>query len=142
MRGRCWSRAAGLLLGCAPWLAGLAPAAAQPRGVALVVVSSASAERAIPRAANDARDMAALLREAGFTVLGHTNPDEATLKEALADLEDRLRASRGVGLFCFAGHSMQAARARNHLLAVGRKCRRERDVELFGVAADTVLACM
>jgi uncharacterized caspase-like protein len=64
------------------------------------------------------------------------------MKEVLADFEERLRATRGVGLFYFAGHGMQTASGRNYLLPVGRSYRRERDEELFAVPADAVLAGM
>lgn len=138
-----WARAAALALA---WLStGLlwsAPLQAATRGVALVVGNGAYAERPLTNTANDARDMAALLREAGFEVMLKTDVEEAALKEALAEFEDQLRRTRGVGLFYFAGHGTQTARGRNYLLPVGRVWRRERDVELFGVAAAEVLASM
>ena len=134
----------------APWLlatlllawAALLPAAAQSRGVALVIGNSAYAERPLPNTSNDAADMAATLREARFEVLLRHNASESAMKEAIADFEDRLRANGGVGIFYFAGHGMQSNRGRNYLLPVGRSWQRERDVELFGVAADAVLAGM
>lgn len=116
--------------------------AAQPRGVALVIGNGAYADRPLLNATNDARDMAMALREAGFLVLEHIDLNEAAMKEALADFEDRLRASRSIGLFYFAGHGMQSTQGRNYLLPVGRAYQSERDVEFFGVAADTVLARM
>lgn len=118
------------------------PAKAQARGVALVIGNAAYADRALPNPGNDAADVAQLLREAGFEVLARGNLTESAMKEALADFEDRLRASRGVGVFYFAGHGMQTSRGRNFLLPVGRSYTRERDVELFGVPADAVLASM
>lgn len=115
---------------------------AQTRGVALVIGNGGYADKPLANPVNDAQDMAAALRDAGFDVLLRLNVDETAMKIALADFEDKLRAGKGVGLFYFAGHGVQTARGRNYLLPVGRGYQRERDVELFGVPADAVLASM
>lgn len=136
-----------VLHGCTLWAAGAALAAAaisaqaQTRGVALVIGNSAYGSP-LANPANDAGDVGAALREAGFEVVIKTDVAEGPMKEALADFEDRLRATRGVGIFYFAGHGMQTNNGRNYLLPVGRNYQRERDVELYAIAADTVLARM
>lgn len=83
-----WARAAALALA---WLStGLlwsAPLQAATRGVALVVGNGAYAQRPLTNTANDARDKAALLREAGFEVMLKTDVEASALKEALAEFE-------------------------------------------------------
>lgn len=96
----------------------------------------------LSNSANDARDMAVALREAGFEVELQTNVTGDQLKLAVRTFEDRLRQRRGVGLFYFSGHGMQDGRGKNLLLPIGRAYQRTRDAELFGVNVDSVLDAM
>jgi formylglycine-generating enzyme required for sulfatase activity len=146
-----WKRSAlelraGLLLcvACLAWLMA-APAWAQPaaeRRVALVIGNADYPRAPLVNPVNDAADLSAALRRLGFEVIERRNRNADELKRDLIEFQDRLGPG-AVGLFYFAGHGMQAGRGgRNYLLPVGVDYRRERDVELFGLDASSVLARM
>ncbi len=112
------------------------------RRVALVVGNADYVRAPLVNPVNDAADLAAALRRLGFEVLERRNRNADDLRRDLAEFQDKLGPG-AVGLFYFAGHGMQAGRGgKNYLLPVGMDYRRERDVELFGLDAGTVLARM
>ncbi len=120
---------------------GLSYAQAERR-VALVVGNADYVRAPLVNPLNDAADLAAALRRLGFEVLERRNRTADDLRRDLVEFQDKLGPG-AVGLFYFAGHGMQAGRGgRNYLLPVGVDYRRERDVELFGLDASTVLARM
>ena len=135
------------------WLVGVAsfltlmiqPAWAQPaveRRVALVIGNADYPRAPLVNPVNDAADLSAALRRLGFEVIERRNRNSEELKRDLIEFQDKLGPG-AVGLFYFAGHGMQAGRGgRNYLLPVGVDYRRERDVELFGLDASSVLARM
>ena len=92
---------------------------------------------------NDAKLISKSLREVGFTVLEHYNLDQKGLKRAVLEFGDVL-LSKGpdtVGLFYYSGHGIQANGA-NYLLPVDAAVKREKDVDIESVRADTVLQAM
>jgi len=112
------------------------------RRVALVVGNAEYVRAPLVNPVNDAADLAAALRRLGFDVIERRNRNSEELKRDLIEFQDKL-APGAVGLFYFAGHGMQAGRGgRNYLLPVGVDYRRERDVEVFGLDAGSVLARM
>jgi formylglycine-generating enzyme required for sulfatase activity/uncharacterized caspase-like protein len=118
-----------------------APAWAQKR-VALVIGNADYPRAPLVNPVNDAADLSAALRRLGFDVIERRNRTSEDLKRDLIEFQDRLGPG-AVGLFYFAGHGMQAGRGgRNYLLPVGVDYRRERDVEVFGLDAGSVLARM
>jgi formylglycine-generating enzyme required for sulfatase activity len=119
-----------------------AQAPAAERRVALVVGNADYVRAPLVNPVNDAADLAAALRRLGFEVLERRNRGSEELKRDLIEFQDKLGPG-AVGLFYFAGHGMQAGRGgRNYLLPVGVDYRRERDVEVFGLDAGSVLARM
>jgi hypothetical protein len=127
------------LIGLAPLLdAGAVPA--EPR-TALVIGNGAYGEFPLKNPANDARDMAAKLRELGFQVIERLDADRQTLRQALRDFEQQLRQQRGVGLFYYAGHGVQL-KGQNYLIPVGVDIRQEFEIPDEGVDADAVLRAM
>ena len=86
---------------------------------------------------NDARAMAQALREAGFTVMLHTDLDHRGMTQAVRDFGTQLRQG-GVGLFYFAGHGIQI-RGRNYLIPVGADIQREDEVAYAALDAQAVL---
>ncbi len=133
-----------------------APAAASPhtqrtlavepatlgKRVALVVGNADYARAPLVNPLNDAADLAAALRRLGFEVMERRNRGSEELKRDLIEFQDKLGPG-AVGLFYFAGHGVQAGRgARNYLLPVGVDYQRERDAEVFGLDAASVLARM
>nr|MDQ4087884.1 caspase family protein [Pseudomonadota bacterium] len=93
--------------------------------------------------ANDARGLAEALRAIGFEVDLVVDADQRRMKDAISRLGERMaRAGPGsTGLFYFAGHGVQS-RGVNYLVPARAAIRREADLELEAVAADTVLLQM
>lgn len=121
--------------------AGPVHAAGEPR-IALVVGNAGYEDSPLANPVNDASDMAKELQRLGFAVTLRTNQNADQLKELISDFGDQLARSKGVvGLFYFAGHGVQV-KGQNYLLPVGRRYRRERDVEMWAVESRAVLARM
>lgn len=121
--------------------AGPVHAAGEPR-IALVVGNAGYEDSPLANPVNDASDMAKELQRLGFAVTLRTNQNADQLKELISDFGDQLARSKGVvGLFYFAGHGVQV-KGQNYLLPVGRRYRRERDVEMWAVESRAVLERM
>ncbi len=108
--------------------------------IALVIGNSNYASAPLKNPVNDATDMAAALREAGFQVTLGTDWTKRQMETAIREFGTRLR-SGGIGLFYFAGHGMQV-RGRNYLVPVGFELGTESDVEYEAVDASRVLGQM
>ncbi len=104
-----------LALGPAAW------AAADPSRQALVIGNSAYADAPLVNPVNDARAVAGLLDQAGFTVSSHLNATRADMLEAIERFAAQVRKSetKQVMLY-FAGHGVQLD-WRNYLLPVDAK---------------------
>ena len=113
---------------------------AAERRVALVIGNSAYKQAPLANPGNDARAMAQVLRESGFTVKELRNLNQAGMRRAIREFGDDI-AKGGVGLFFFAGHGMQI-RGRNFLIPVGSDIEREDEVEDQAVDARLVLEKM
>ncbi len=88
---------------------------------------------------NDARDIAAALRNAGFAVEPVVeNADKARLQAALAAFADKAHGARQA-LVYYAGHGIEAA-GENYLVPVDAPLRNERTVSLEAVKLSDVLA--
>ena len=113
------------------------PAVAENR-VALVVGNSAY-RSATPLAnpLNDARDMSAALKAAGFTVIQALDADRRQFDGALRAFTDQL-AKADVAVFFYAGHGLQVGQ-QNYLVPIDAKLERERDLEFEAVQLDFVL---
>ena len=118
---------------------GAAPPASNQR-LALVIGNGAYTESPLKNPVNDARDMAKVLAESGFTVILKTDADKRTMDEAIQDFGKKLM-SGGVGLFFYAGHGIQVAGA-NYLIPVAAEIESESDVRYNGVDAGHVLGKM
>jgi len=105
-----------------------APAQSEPR-LALVFGNAAytAPGAALRNPVNDAREMAAALNELGFSVMLGEDADHATMRRAIREFEDRLRHTKGVGLFYFAGHGVQLE-GHNYLVPIGPKLLVETEV--------------
>ncbi|KAB2922062.1 MAG: caspase family protein, partial [Candidatus Contendobacter sp.] len=127
------------LLGLIPWLDAGA-VSAEPR-TALVIGNGAYGDAPLRNPVNDARDMAAKLRELGFQVIERFDADRQALRQALREFEQQLRQQRGVGLFYYAGHGVQL-KGQNYLIPIGVDIRQEFEIPDEGVDADAVLRAM
>ncbi len=135
--------AARLLAACLLALCLCAQALAAPQGerrVALVIGNGAYREGPLKNPANDARDMAAVLKSLGFEVTLRENATRRAMNEAIDAFWQSLRKG-GTGLFFFAGHGLQVA-GENYLVPVDAAIRVERDVQEECVSASRVLGRM
>ncbi|MBL8704045.1 MAG: caspase family protein [Rhodospirillales bacterium] len=137
MRARSFLRlacAALMLLGAtAPALA----QAAAAKKVALVIGNSTYKEQPLKNPANDARAMAAKLRQIGFQVIERQNATKTQMEKAVADFGEALNAG-AIGLFYYAGHGLQVS-GRNFLVPVDAQITSEQRVRLETVDVDVVL---
>ncbi len=113
------------------------PAARQEQRLALVIGNAAYKDALLLNPVNDARAMAAALKQAGFTVLLHTDVDQRGLLNAVREFGTRLRQG-GTGVFYFAGRGMQI-KGRNFLVPVGADIQREDEVAYQALDAQAVL---
>jgi uncharacterized caspase-like protein len=125
------------------WVAFLSnlPSAQAETRVALVVGNSAyRSTTPLTNPLNDARDMTAALKAAGFTVVEAIDAGKPQFDSALRTFADKL-ANADVALFFYAGHGLQVG-AQNYLVPVDAKLERERDLEFEAVKLDFVLRQM
>ena len=81
-------------------------AQAQAGRAALVIGNSSYKASPLTNPVNDATDIAASLKEAGFDVLLRTDQDLASMEQALADFQGMLKG-KDTALFYYAGHGVQ-----------------------------------
>jgi uncharacterized caspase-like protein len=120
-----------------------APALAEKR-IALVIGNSAYKHTSpLANPANDAKLMAATLRDLGFTVTAVKDATQKDMKRAVRDFGKTLNdAGRdAVGLFFYAGHGVQV-RGSNYLIPVDARIDNEADVDIESVSAEGVLRQM
>jgi len=122
-------------------LAAPAVAAPQPeRRVALVIGNGAYKAGPLKNPVNDARDMAAALRELGFEVILRENAGLAQMEQAVDQFWTSLKKG-GTGLFFFAGHGMQV-KGVNYLVPVDANLQIEQDVKVRCLDVNLVLGRM
>ncbi|HEY3025165.1 MAG TPA: caspase family protein [Pyrinomonadaceae bacterium] len=115
--------------------------AGNARRIALVIGNGAYKNAApLKNPPNDARDMAATLKQLGFTVASAINADQPTMKRLIREFGQQLK-SGGQGLFYYAGHGVQL-RGRNYLIPANAEIMSETDVEDQGVDLSLVLGLM
>ncbi|MDC7787212.1 caspase family protein [Rhodoplanes sp. TEM] len=134
----------GLLLIAATAFALLAPARAARASearTALVVGNGAYGFAPLANPANDATDVAAALRGAGFDVTLLTDTDRAALEAAVRRFGQRLKERGGVGLFFFAGHGVQVG-GENYIVPVGARAPAPEELRSASLAASEVVDAM
>ncbi|MBR4324173.1 MAG: caspase family protein [Bacteroidales bacterium] len=82
----------------------------------------------LKNAANDAVLMGKTLKDLGFEVMVYTDIDRNSMKEAVYDFGDRLRETKAVGLFFYAGHGIQVDGV-NYLVPTSASLTRRNEVE-------------
>lgn len=135
--------AAALLSGCALALwagAGHAQAVDATPRMALVFGNAAysAPDRPLKNPVSDARLMARTLKELGFDVSLREDADRRAMLQAMGDLEDKLRKTKGVGFVYFAGHGVQV-QGRNYILPIGANLVRDTDAQKNAIDVDAVL---
>jgi uncharacterized caspase-like protein len=116
-------------------------AAATERRLALVVGNGAYAHSApLANPVNDANDMTAALREAGFEVITGLDLDKRGFDIKIRDFA-RALGQADVAVLFYAGHGLQVA-GRNYLIPVDAQLASERDLDFEAVSVDFVLRQM
>jgi uncharacterized caspase-like protein len=116
------------------------PATAQKR-VALLIGNSAYGHAApLVNPANDASDMGAALKEAGFAIILGLDLDKRAFDAKVREFSQVLPQA-DVGVLFYAGHGLQVA-GRNHLLPVDASLQTERDLDFEAVSLDFILRQM
>jgi PQQ-dependent catabolism-associated CXXCW motif protein len=114
-------------------------APSEPR-TALIIGNSGYRHEPLKNPANDAEDMAKMLRSLGFEVTLKKDASFRQMVEAINDFGRALKKG-GVGLFYFAGHGVQS-KGRNYLVPVNANVESEADLEFEAVDANRMLAAM
>ena len=118
--------------------------ASAEKKVALIVGNSSYKVGPLKNPSHDARLMGKTLAEIGFDLIGDEVQIDLTreqLAQRIIEFGDHLRATKGVGVFYFAGHGVQV-HGKNYLIPIGAKMDRAEYVEVFGVPIDQVLQQM
>jgi hypothetical protein len=122
-------------------LAAFAPAAAQQRNIALVIGNGAYAKaNPLSNPVNDASDMAAALKEAGFDVILGLDLDKHGFDMKVRDFS-RALPDADASVFFYAGHGLQVG-GHNYLVPVDAELQNERDLDFEGVGLDFILKQM
>ena len=106
-----------------------------------LVIGNASYGQPLKNPMQDARSMAALLRDLGFTVMERKNLNLSQMERSIREFGDLLKDLEGVGLFYYAGHGVQVD-GENYLIPVGARLEREDEVKGQAVNAGLVLSKM
>ncbi|HEC85134.1 MAG TPA: caspase family protein [Thioploca sp.] len=85
--------------------------------LALVIGNSKYEYRPLRNPTNDAKAMANVLKQKGFDVILKTDINYGEMKRIIRQFGQRLAASKGVGLFYFAGHGVQIKK-NNYLIPI------------------------
>ncbi|NVO16907.1 MAG: caspase family protein [Rhodoplanes sp.] len=118
-----------------------APSAAAEARTALVVGNAAYGFAPLANPLNDATDIAAALRGAGFEVTLATDADQPTLKAAVRRFADTLKSRGGVGLFFFAGHGVQVG-GENYIVPISPRAPSAEELRTASVTASEVVDAM
>jgi hypothetical protein len=108
--------------------------------IALVIGNSNYQSAPLKNPANDANDMALVLKQKGFTVTKLTNATQRQMEKEIGRFGKSLRDG-GVGLFFYAGHGMQV-NGTNYLIPIGANIEAEEDIKYESVDANRILAKM
>ena len=115
--------------------------AAMLRRIALVIGNSGYVYSPLKNPVNDAKAMAAALKELGFDVMLVLNAGQEQMETAIDQFGRQLLSGNQVGLFYFAGHGVQVDGA-NYLIPVDAVIKRQSDVRYKAVNIGQVLGAM
>ena len=105
--------------------------------VALVIGNASYKESPLRNPINDARAMAASLKDLGFEVISVENAGKETMERAIVEFTGRLDENSS-GLFYYAGHGVQVS-GRNYMVPVDARIRSEREARIEAVGVNLVL---
>lgn len=122
--------------------AGACATAQTPEDIRLALIIGNAAypgSAALANPVNDAQAMDSALRRLGFGVLTLQNGSRDQMLQAVAQLRERLRGKRGVGLFYYAGHGLQLD-WRNYMVPVDARLGAAGDVPAQTLDVDAVIS--
>jgi Caspase domain len=107
--------------------------------IALIIGNSAyPGNMALANPSNDAKDMAATLRNMGFGVIEVIDSDRTKMLEAIERAGKNLSGKQGIGMLFYAGHGLQLD-WRNYMVPVDAKLNSAADVPKQTVDIETVM---
>lgn len=112
----------------------------QERRLALVIGNGNYKSSILANPENDAKSIAAALKDIGFEVKKYENLGQKEMAKAIDEFGNNLK-KYDVGLFFYAGHGVQS-KGFNYLIPVDASLKSESDVEYNCVRADRVLGKM
>jgi len=95
---------------------------------ALIIGNSTYQMGPLRNPTNDAKAMAAELKELGFDVSVHVNQGQDGMKKAIREFGDKITANKGIGLFFYAGHGLQVG-GENYIVPVDAHISNLDDIE-------------
>ncbi len=108
--------------------------------IALIIGNSAyPGDMKLANPSNDAKDMAATLRNMGFGVIEVIDSDRAKMMEAIERAGKNLAGKQGIGMLFYAGHGLQLD-WRNYMVPVDAKLNSAADVPKQAIDIETVMA--
>jgi uncharacterized caspase-like protein len=114
---------------------------ADGKRVALVIGNGAyTSANPLPNPANDARDVAAALRNLGFEVIEGYDLDGAAMRRKIADFGGKITGATTTLLF-YAGHGMQVA-GKNYLVPTDARLERPSSLGIEAIDIVTILSDM
>lgn len=119
------------------------PATAQaPLDVRVAIIIGNSAypgSMALQNPANDAKDMAATLRNMGFGVIEVIDANRTQMMDAIERAGKNLNGKQGIGMVFYAGHGLQLD-WRNYMVPIDAKLNSAKDVPTQAVDIELVMA--
>ena len=121
------------LLWCQPALAG---------GKVALVIGNGNYQNAnkLPNPANDASDMAAMLKTMGFEVISGTDLDHETMVARISEFEEATQNAE-TALFFYAGHGMQVD-GQNYLIPINAKLERKSSLQFEAIDSEVLYRAM
>jgi uncharacterized caspase-like protein len=121
------------LLWCHPAMAG---------GKVALVIGNGNYQNAnkLPNPANDATDMAVMLKTLGFEVISGTDLDHENMVARISEFEEATQNAE-TALFFYAGHGMQVD-GQNYLIPVNAKLERKSSLQFEAIDSEVVYRAM
>ncbi len=114
------------------------PAAGRSRTALVIGNADYTISTPLRNAVNDARDVAAALREKNFDVTYLENAGQQQMESAIREFGRTLRRDRGDALFYYAGHGIER-KGRNFLVPIGADVQDAEDLKYKAVNVNQVM---
>lgn len=112
--------------------------------IALIIGNGAYQVGPLKNPTHDAKLMSETLKSLGFEVIGgeaQLNLTREQLSTRILEFGDKLNATKGAGVFYYAGHGVQV-KGKNYLIPIDAKLEREEHIGIYAVPIDQILQQM